>query len=80
MNINQLPVFVNTNELDPLTASSLNMRFAGFLHKLAVRYQLHEASLVKDSRDILAAAGIRQNTLVDNVEELGPCDLTPFGI
>ena len=80
MQINQLPVFVTIQELDPVTSPALNMRFVGFLHKLAVRYQLHEPSLLRDSQEILGDAGIRQNLLITDPDLTGPCDLSVFNL
>ena len=52
--------FVTAKELDPFTASALNLRFYGFLHALSQAMGLDMESVVSESRRIMENADIKQ--------------------
>jgi len=54
------PRFVTPNELDPLTASCLNVRFVMFLRNLASDLNLDYEYVGTVAREILADADIAQ--------------------
>ena len=56
------PTFVTAKELGPL-ATVLNIRFAGFLVRLAEVEGIEPHKLLDDSRKILADADIEQDPL-----------------
>lgn len=52
--------FVTAQELDPFTASALNLRFYGFLVVLAKELHLDEDALVATARRIMENGDIKQ--------------------
>lgn len=52
--------FVTAKELDPFTASALNLRFYGFLLALAKDKNLDPESVVLSARRIMENADIKQ--------------------
>lgn len=52
--------FVTTQELDPLTALAMNLRFYGFLIVLAKELHLDEDTIVAAARRIMENGDIKQ--------------------
>ncbi|MBQ6762348.1 MAG: hypothetical protein IJP49_06310 [Bacteroidales bacterium] len=52
--------FVTAQELEPLTALAMNLRFYGFLIVLAKELHLDEAAVVAAARRIMENADIKQ--------------------
>lgn len=54
------PVFISPGELDAVTASALNVRFAGFLRCLGKSLGVEWEEISTKARDILSLADIEQ--------------------
>lgn len=76
------PNFVTATELDPFTSTALNIRFSGFLVRLAEEFNLSANDVVEKAVEILRDAEIPQpgDDLIKDGPEIDVDSLKAFDL